>query len=422
MTALFNRSRKDAQMAFSHGPSMAQMRSKQSSRIAAFALASLAFGLAGCSTLGGAGPSADQVRESAVDEETRAAIQIVELDRDVAARLETYRSAASFAQTFGASQISSTIIGPGDILDIAIWEAPPAALFGATMASSDARAGGGADLAQNADIPQQQVGEDGKVSVPFIGRISVAGSTPQQVEEAIVARLSGRANDPQALVRLTQNESRTVTVLGAVSRSGRMVLSARGERVLDALADAGGSSEAVDQSTIQIARGSLRAAMPLESIIADPEQNIGLRPGDVITVQHQPFSFVALGAVTQNAEIPFEGAGINLAEALGRVGGLNDRRADVKGVFVFRMEPLAVAENLTAQGPIETTADGRVPVIYSLRMTDAQSLFAMQDFAMRDGDILYIATAPGVEIERFISTLSSTAFSIVATANAIESP
>ncbi|NQZ48129.1 MAG: hypothetical protein HRT63_11475 [Erythrobacter sp.] len=70
----------------------------------------------------------------------------------------------------------------------------------------------------------------------------------------------------------------------------------------------------------------------------------------------------------------------------------------------------------------DTTVDGRVPVIYSLRMTDAQSLFAMQDFAMRDRDVLYIATAPGVELERFIATLSTTAFSIVATVNAVLIP
>ncbi len=81
----------------------------------------------------------------------------------------------------------------------------------------------------------------------------------------------------------------------------------------------------------------------------------------------------------------------------------------------------AIARVLPGQTP-DTTADGRVPVIYSLRMTDAQSLFAMQDFAMRDRDVLYIATAPGVELERFIATLSTTAFSIVATVNAVEGP
>jgi polysaccharide export outer membrane protein len=160
--------------------------------------------------------------------------------------------------------------------------------------------------------------------------------------------------------------------------------------------------------------------MPLEKVINDPLQNVRLRPGDVVTVQHQPFSFVALGAVQRNAEVPFEGNGITLAEALGRAGGLNDRRADVKGVFVFRLEDRAALPALA--GPdVQATADGRVPVVYTLRMTDAASLFAMQDFRMRDGDVLYISTAPGVELERFLQTISSTAFSIVATGNALNS-
>ena len=129
-------------------------------------------------------------------------------------------------------------------------------------------------------------------------------------------------------------------------------------------------------------------------------------------------SVIALGAVARNAEVPFEGNGITLAEALGRVGGLNDRRADVKGVFVFRLEDRAALPTL-AGADVRTTSDGRVPVVYTLRMTDAASLFTMQDFRMRDGDVLYIATAPGVELERFLQTISSTAFSIIATGNAL---
>ena len=87
---------------------------------------------------------------------------------------------------------------------------------------------------------------------------------------------------------------------------------------------------------------------------------------------------------------------------------------------MFRLEDRAALPALA--GPdVQATADGRVPVVYTLRMTDAASLFAMQDFRMRDGDVLYISTAPGVELERFLQTISSTAFSIVATGNALNS-
>ncbi|MEP3421654.1 MAG: polysaccharide biosynthesis/export family protein [Erythrobacter sp.] len=382
----------------------------------AFAVGSL-FVISACSSLGGAGPSTGSIRDASELNYADTGIQVIELGPNVLGRLNSHSAANSFAEVFGDVPVSPTVIGAGDVLDISIWEAPPAVLFGAS--APEQGLGSAPDLASSAEIPQQQVGEDGKVTVPFVGRVSVAGLRTEQVEAIITSRLSGRANDPQALVRLVQNETRTVTILGNVQSSGRVVLSARGERLLDALASAGGTREAIEQSTIQLSRGTARAIMPLEQVISDPRNNVGLRADDVITVQHKPFSFVALGAVSQNAEVPFEGAGISLAEALGRVGGLNDRRADIKGVFVFRMEERGAIDPLLDEAQ-PTTADGRVPVVYNLAMNNAQSLFAMQDFMMRDGDVLYISTAPGVELERFLGALSSTAFSIVATGNALD--
>ena len=377
----------------------------------------LALSAAACASLGATGPSTGAVREVEGASYADAGIAVIELNSGVTRRLAEYSAATSFAEVFDDAGVSPTLVGPGDTLDIAIWEAPPAVLFGTAPAALGH--GGGLDTASTAMVPQQQVGEDGKVTVPFVGRIDVVGLRPEEIERVITTRLSGRANNPQAVVRLVQNESRTATILGSVGASQRLILTARGERVLDALASAGGTRGAIEQSTVQLARGNTLATMPVEQVIADPAQNVRLRPGDVITVQHQPFSFVALGAVTRSAEVPFEGAGVNLAQALGRVGGLAERRADIKGVFVFRMEPRSAVEGLLGDNA-QTTAEGRVPVVYSLRMDDATSLFAMQDFQMRDDDVLYISTAPGVELERFLATLSTTAFSIIATANALD--
>lgn len=377
----------------------------------------LMLGATACSSLGGTGPSTGAIRDATDQTYADAGIEVIELNSAVVDRLNQYSVSMSFAELFDDGLASQTLVGRGDLLDIGIWEAPPAVLFG--TAPGDLRVAGGLDIASSAEIPQQEVGDDGAITVPFVGRIEVLGMRPDEIERVIVSRLAGRANNPQAVVRLVQNESRTVTVLGSVGSSRRVKLTSRGERLLDALASAGGTQAAIEESTIQLARGATQAIMPIERVIADPSQNVVLRPGDVVTVQHQPFSFVALGAVMRSAEVPFEGAGVNLAQALGRVGGLNDRRADIKGVFVFRMEQRQVVEDLLEKD-VKATADGRVPVVYSLRMSNPASLFAMQDFQMRDDDVLYIATAPGVELERFLATLSTTAFSIVATANALD--
>jgi polysaccharide export outer membrane protein len=372
-----------------------------------------------CTSLGGAGPSTGAIRNAQEDQEVFAdtAIQVLDVDTEVIASLSAFDRAMSFSELFGDTAVSATVIAPGDLIDVAIWEAPPAVLFGVSRVEQNLSAD--PQLASIADIPRQQVDEDGQITIPFVGRITVVGLSPDQVEAIIVARLRRRANDPQAVVRLAENASRTATILGEVAASRRISLSARGERLLDAVAEAGGTKQPIEQSTVLLSRGVRRGVMPLERVINDPVQNVRLRPGDVVTVQHQPFSFVALGAVNRSAEVPFEGNGITLAEALGRVGGLNDRRADVKGVFVFRLEDREALSALREPG-VQATAEGRVPVVYTLRLTDAASLFAMQDFRMRDGDVLYVSTAPGVELERFLQTISSTAFSIIAAGNALD--
>ena len=87
-----------------------------------------------------------------------------------------------------------------------------------------------------------------------------------------------------------------------------------------------------------MARNGRVAVLPLETIIQDPKQNIVLRGGDVVTAMHQPLSLTVLGAVTKNEELSFEAQGITLVQALGRIGGLIDQRADASGIFIFRFE------------------------------------------------------------------------------------
>ncbi|MEI4572994.1 sugar ABC transporter substrate-binding protein, partial [Klebsiella pneumoniae] len=85
-------------------------------------------------------------------------------------------------------------------------------------------------------------------------------------------------------------------------------------------------------------------SLPLETIIADPHQNILLQPGDVVTAMFQPLSFTVLGASGHNQEVNFEAQGISLAQALARVGGVRDDLADARGVFVFRFEDPAALD------------------------------------------------------------------------------
>lgn len=379
-----------------------------------FSAALSAICLAGCSAVGGSGPSAGAINRAARAPAAKQGIAIVSLDETTGQRATNYARSQRFADVFGMAPATGTVIDVGDVLDIAIWEAPPAVLFGA--AAPGAAIGGA--LAQSAGIPQQVVGEDGTVTIPFVGSVQVRGRAPQDVARVIVARLAGRAHSPQAIVRLAQNDSRTATVMGEVGATRRLPLTPRGERILDALAAAGGSRQPVAKTTVQLTRAARTASMPLDAIVRDPAQNVTLKPGDIVTAIFQPYSFVALGAVGQSAEVPFEGGGISLTQALARVGGIRDDRADVRGVFVFRLEhPDALAPDVAASA--RRTAEGLVPVVYRLDLGQGASFFVAQDFAIRDKDVIYVSNTPIADLQKFLNIVSNAAFSVTGIGSAL---
>ncbi|WP_284126128.1 polysaccharide biosynthesis/export family protein [Parerythrobacter aestuarii] len=371
--------------------------------------------MAGCSSFGAAGPGTDTISNAGQESYAGTDIAVVELDRATTSRITAFSRATSFAEVFGDAGVGAPLIERGDVVSVTLWEAPPAVLFGA---AADPRASAGGTVAEAEVLPDQRVDEDGTIAVPFAGKVAVAGRTPSQVQDAIVGRLRGKAHDPQAIVRVVDNEASTVTVLGKVATSQRVPLTARGERLLDVLAEAGGPTEDVEKTTVRLTRGAKAATMALDAVILDPAQNVTLRANDVLTVIHQPYSFIALGAVARNAEVPFEGSGLSLAQALGRIGGLRDDRADIRGVFVFRFEEAGALDPAVAASA-QATQEGRIPVVYRLDLSDAAGFFAAQDFAIRDDDVLYVSSAPGADLQKFLSTLSNVALSTIAIKNSL---
>jgi polysaccharide export outer membrane protein len=366
-----------------------------------------------CTTLGAAGPSSGQIRKAEGKDYSTTQVALVELNPDSQKRVAAFEQSLGLMQVLGEGGADEVLIGPGDVLNIAMWEAPPAVLFGSGGVLLGMDAG-----AQNRAVVQQQVDGTGMISVPFVGQIQAGGRTPAAVERMIVARLTGRANDPQVSVMLTLNDSRNVTVLGEVAASRRVPLGPRGERLLDIIASAGGPRKPVHQTTVQVSRGGASATMPLEAIIAQPAQNIRMSPADVVTVLHQPYSFIAMGAVASSAEIPFEGRGISLAQALARVGGLRPDQANIRGVFVFRLEQ-PEALDPADRGMTQALGDGRVPVVYRLDLSDARGFFVAQEFQIRDQDVVYVSTAPGAEAREFLQTVTSLAFSVLTIGNVV---
>jgi polysaccharide export outer membrane protein len=160
--------------------------------------------------------------------------------------------------------------------------------------------------------------------------------------------------------------------------------------VLDVLATAGGVKQPVGKMVIQITRGTSVSTLPLETVIRDPRQNVRLQPDDVMTLLFQPYSFTALGAVGRNGELPFEATGLTLAQALGRISGLDDARANAK----VHLPPNALNLPQALRQSGKPAPDGRIPVIYRINLKDPATLFVAQSFLIQDKDVIYVSNAP----------------------------
>jgi polysaccharide export outer membrane protein len=369
------------------------MMTSRSGRYMLLAVGSL--GLASCQSFG---PSRGDITGAAtvpgVTGELPVAIKVIKVTGDGTFQLPPSRPVLPFAEVLQGATPVGTTVDVGDVLEVTIWEAPPATLFGGGMA--DTRIGTAINTARPTSLPETLVGPDGTISVPFAGTFNARGRTLRDIENETVRRLNGKANAPQVQVRLARNATATVTIVGEVNQSARLPLTPRGERLLDAIAQVGGVKPPVNLTTIQVTRGGQNFRMPLSSVIERSENNIVLAKDDVVTALFQPYSFTVLGAAGRNDEIRFEAFGITLSQALGRIGGLQDGRANPRGVFLFRWQDRSDPTRLSN------------PIIYSFDLKDPAVYFMAQQFKMEDGDLIYITNSPVAELQRFVGIVAQT--------------
>jgi len=366
-------------------------------RLAILALSALALlTLTGCagSYLASSGPSRKEV--VSIDKQ---AIAVVNLTPAVAKHEKALAPCFCFGDDFRA-KVPTYFISRGDTINIQIWEAPPATLFTSSSSGAPTGAGLSASGAGHVTIPDQMVDDEGKITVPYVGRISVIGKRADQIETEIQKALKRKANDPQVVVRIIQGASFSVTVVGEVERSMTLPLTPRGEHLLDAITATGGVKGPSGKIAIRVARGDKAQTVPLDAIIANPQQNITLQPGDVVTALFQSNAFVAMGAISKPGEVPFETTGISLSQALARAGGLIDSRADITGVFLFRAEDPSAGEKPT-------------PVVYQVDLRNPVQMLAMRDFPVRNNDVLYVSNAPVTDVQKFMTAIGSVVYPIL---------
>jgi len=327
---------------------------------------------------------------------------LLTLDSAVVAGLEGDRPNTLFSAGLQSRAAAEVRFGVGDILSITIFETQSGGLF--IPADSGARPGNFVTL------PQQQVGRAGTVTIPFGGEIRALGHTPGELEKAIAGRLRQRALEPQVIVTLVERRSAIVSVVGDIDQSLRFSLDPGGERLLGAIARAGGTRFAPHETLVTLQRGGVSESAIMADIVEDPRLNVQLAPDDTIVVARQQRYFLALGAVGQTASVtqlnrrfPFEDRRLSLGDAIARAGGLQDDRANPSAVFLFRFETHRALQRLgvaTAGFP-----PAEVPTVYRADLLNPTSMFLVQRFPMRHNDLIFVSNSPSTDLLKFLQVI-----------------
>lgn len=363
------------------------------SKVLALALAGT---LVGCSTLPRDGPTASAVERAASSNQSVGSYAIVDLDYATSERIK-----AAPRQFFGSLVSGETTetggqIGPGDVLSVSIFE-PGGTLFSGGGGSSSATVRSG-----NQTLPAISVDRSGAVSIPFAGRVPVAGLTTTEAAAAVRRALVGKVGNPQVVISMAENSYNTVTVLGEVRQPGRAPLSTNANRIVDIIANRGGVSRPAEDVRVVIKRNDETFSAPLSVVMSDFEENILLARGDQINLIYEPRYFSTFGALGNVTQVEMRAGSLNLAGAISRVGGLDTNSANARSVLVFRFERPEVASLLGLTQP--ATSRG-VPVVYRLNLERAEGLFIANDFEIQPNDIFYVPRSGSAELGKFFTLI-----------------
>ena len=130
---------------------------------------------------------------------------------------------------------------------------------------------------------------DGKITLPLLNDVQAAGLTPMELAGVIRDELKKYLTNPQVTVSVSEINSLRVYVSGEVNKAGAYQLLPH-MTVLQALSGSGGFTAFARIKNIYVLRNEngkpVRIPFNYKEAIAgkNPEQNIELKPGDVVVV------------------------------------------------------------------------------------------------------------------------------------------
>nr|WP_304655458.1 polysaccharide biosynthesis/export family protein [Neorhizobium galegae] len=297
----------------------------------------------------------------------------------------------------GSSGPPPLTLGVGDVVQVSVFEAQSGGLF--IPADAGARPG------NYITLPNQTIGRDGTLSVPYANKVKAAGRPVDAVQLDIAERLANRAIEPQVVISTVTSRSMGTSVLGDVKQAKKIELSPAGDRIIDVISEAGGLSVPKEEATVTLQRRGRSVTVAYRTLSEHPRENIYVQPGDTIFVDRNRRTFLAFGLTGESGRFDFDDANLSLGEALAKAGGLLDDKAEPQSVLLYRLVERDFLRNIGLDVSRFRARD--VPVIFRANLRDPAAFFAVQQFPMQDKDVIYVSTADAVELAKFLTVLNS---------------
>lgn len=290
------------------------------------------------------------------------------------------------------------IIQPGDTLTLRIWDSSDNSLL--TPAQTT--------MIQLADV---EVTANGSVFMPYVGNISVIGLTPDLARETVQSALESIIPSAQVQLNLTAGRNNSVDLVGGVARPGSYPMPDRNFTVLSLLAAGGGVRTDLNNPQIRLVRGGAIYGTSVDELLNHPRLDTLLRGGDRVFVEADARYFLSFGAAGREDLHIFTKDHVSAMDAVAIMGGLQDHRADPRGLLILREYP-GSALRAGVRGPRQTR------VVFALDLTSPDGLFSARKFQINPDDLVMVTESP-INDALTISNLIGNFFGVFSAAGAI---
>lgn len=264
-------------------------------------------------------------------------------------------------------------VGVGDVLNIVVFDHPDLTLPAGPQRSAE----------ESGFLVQA----DGSFFYPFIGQVTARGRSVADIRAEVTERLSTFIPDPQVVIRIAAFNSQNVVVTGEVAAPSRQALTTTPLTLVEAVNAVGGLKDTADARRITVQRGGMLYRVDLDGFLTAGirQNNPVLYSGDIVSVPRRKAeeAFI-LGQVSKPAAVDLSIEPVTLTQALARQGGLDELRADARGVFVFREK-------------------GTKMTVFQLETSSPVGLLLGTRFMLEPRDVVYITRSP---LQRWNDTIN----------------